>query len=70
MENGSCFRLRGVISFEIWYGVGEKVRIAILVLQAFTVERRTTGRAANQKTAATHFAGQPDEVADALQAEH
>ena len=44
--------------------------MAVLVLQAFAVQRRAAGGAAEQEAARAHVAGGPGEVADALEAEH
>ena len=43
---------------------------AVLVLQAFSVERRSPGRRAEQETARATIAGRPGEIADALKTEH
>src|SRR5579864_8097182 len=40
------------------------------MLQAFTRQSGASGRAANEKTAATHVGRGPDQVADALKSEH
>ena len=40
------------------------------MLQSFAGERRAAGRAAEQEAAAARIGGGPDEVADALEAEH
>ncbi len=44
--------------------------MAVLVLQAFAVQRGTPGGAAQQETASLGIAGRPGQVADALEAEH
>jgi hypothetical protein len=44
--------------------------VAVLVLQAFAVERGAAGGAAEQEAARLHVAGRPGQVADALEAEH
>ena len=44
--------------------------MAVLVLQAFAVQRRASGGAAEQEAARAHVARGPREVADALEAEH
>ena len=48
----------------------EHVAVAVLMLQPFAGERRPAGRAAEQEAAAARIGGGPDEVADALEAEH
>ena len=44
--------------------------VAVLVLQAFAVQRRPSGGAAEQEARAAHVGGGPDQVADPLEAEH
>ena len=44
--------------------------MAVLVLQPLAGQRRAPGRAADQEAVGLHVAGGPDEVADALEAEH
>src|ERR1700722_11410337 len=44
--------------------------MAILVLQAFAIERSAARRPADQKAARPHVARRPGEIADALKAEH
>ena len=44
--------------------------MAVLMLQAFAVQGRTPGGAAEQKATAQHVAAGPDHVAHALEAEH
>ena len=44
--------------------------MAVLVLQALAVERRAPSCAADEEAARPHVAGRPDQVADALEAEH
>ena len=44
--------------------------VAVLVLQAFAVERGAPGGAAEQEAARAHVARRPGEIADALEAEH
>ncbi|MNK80552.1 hypothetical protein D3C87_1002730 [compost metagenome] len=51
-------------------GPGQDVAVAVFVLQAFAVERGAPRGAAEQEAARTHVAGEPGQVAHALQAEH
>src|ERR1700733_8911591 len=44
--------------------------LAVLVLQALTVERRASGGAAHEEPARAQVARGPDEIADALEPEH
>ena len=44
--------------------------VAVLVLQAFAVQRRAAGGATDQEAAGAHVAGSPGEVAGALEAKH
>ena len=58
------FVLEGrVVGNAVRHQVGEDVAVAVLVLQAFAVQRRATGGAADQEAAAALVAGGPDEVA-------
>ena len=49
---------------------GQDVAVAVLVLQAFAVQRGAARGAAEQEAARLHVAGGPGQVADALEAEH
>ena len=49
---------------------GQDVAVAVLVLQAFAVERGAARGAAQQEAARLHVARGPGQVADALEAEH
>ncbi len=44
--------------------------MAVLVLQAFAVQRGAAGGRAEQKAFALDVAGEPHQIADALEAEH
>ena len=44
--------------------------MAVLVLQAFAVERRAAGGAADEEAAGAHVARRPGEIADPLEPEH
>ena len=44
--------------------------VAVLVLETLAVQRRPSGRAADQEAARPHVAGRPGEIADPLEAEH
>ena len=59
-----------VVRHAVRNGGGEDVAVAILVLQPLAVQRGAAGGAAEQEAASAHVAGEPGEVADALQAEH
>ncbi len=48
----------------------DDMAVAVFVLQAFAVQRGAAGGAAHQEAARTDVAGQPDQVAHALHAEH
>mmetsp|Transcript_111216 Transcript_111216/g.354233 ORF Transcript_111216/g.354233 Transcript_111216/m.354233 type:complete len:941 (-) Transcript_111216:544-3366(-) len=51
-------------------GDREKIGVAVLVLQTFAVERGPAGRGAQEEAPGAGIRGLPDEVADALEAEH
>ena len=59
-----------VVADAVGDGAGQDVAVAVLVLQAFAVERGAAGGAAEQEAARLHVAGRPGQVADALEAEH
>ncbi len=63
-------RVGRIVGDAVRHRRGEEVRVPVLVLQTFAVERRAAGRAAEQKSARAHVAGRPSEVADALKPEH
>jgi hypothetical protein len=69
-EDGHLIGVRGVVGATVRNRRGDHVAVAILVLQPFAVERRASGRAADQKSACPHVTSRPDQVADALEAEH
>ena len=49
---------------------GENMAVAVLMLQAFAVERRAAGGCAQQKSFGFDIRRGPDQIADALEAEH
>ncbi len=53
-------------------GEGDRVEqaVAVLMLQAFAVERGATGGAAEQEAFGPHVGRGPDQIADPLEAEH
>ncbi len=59
-----------VVGLEVGHRVGEQVGVAVLVLQPLAGEGGAAGGAADQEAAAAHVAGGPDQIADALEAEH
>jgi hypothetical protein len=46
------------------------MRVAVLVLQPFAVQRRAAGGATQEEAARAHVARRPREVADPLEPEH
>ena len=50
--------------------LGVQQAVAVLMLQAFAVERGAAGRRAEQKALGPDVARQPEQIADALRAEH
>src|SRR5206468_7565770 len=48
----------------------EDMPVAVLVLEALTVESRAAGGGADQEAAGAGVVGCPDEIADPLEAEH
>src|SRR5574343_449266 len=71
LDDDRDFVLEGrVIGDAVGHQVGQDQAVAVLVLQAFAVQRRAAGGAADQEAAGALVAGCPDEVHRALQAEH
>src|SRR5690606_15374847 len=60
----------GVIAAAVGDGAGEDVAVAVLVLQAFAVQRGASGGAAQQEATGLGIARRPGQVADTLEAEH
>src|SRR5690606_10948795 len=59
-----------VITAAVGDGGGEDMAVAVLMLQAFTVERGAPGGATDQEALGAAVAGSPGQVADTLEAEH
>src|SRR5574343_1742510 len=71
LDDDRDFVLEGrVVGDAVGDQVGQDQAVAVLVLQAFAVQRRPAGGAADQEAAGALVAGCPDEVQRALQAEH
>ena len=69
-DHGHFETERRIVSAAIGNGTGQKVRMAILVLQAFAVERGATSSGAEQEATRTHVGGLPGRIANALKTEH
>src|SRR6266853_3772581 len=69
-DDGDFVGERGIVGEQIGNGQREDVTVAVLVLQAFSGERGATGGAAEEEAACTHIGRGPDEIGDALEAEH
>src|SRR5512135_2876290 len=59
-----------VVGDAVGDGGGNQVAVAVLVLQAFAVQRGAAGGAADQEAARAQVARRPGQVADTLEAEH
>jgi hypothetical protein len=59
-----------IVGHAVRDGTGEKVAVAILVLEPLPVEGRAACSATKQKASRAHVAGEPGEIADTLQPEH
>ena len=59
-----------IVGQQVRHGVGQQVAVAVLVLEPFARQRGPSRRGADQESLAAHVARGPDQVADALQAEH
>ena len=69
-DDGQLIAEGRVIGNAVRDGGRHQVTVAILVLQAFTVQRGTAGGATEQETAYLHVAGRPGQIAHTLEAEH
>src|SRR5712672_3957367 len=61
---------RGIVGEQIGNGQREDVTVAVLVLQAFAGKRGAAGGATEEEASSAHIGSGPDEVGDALEAEH
>ncbi len=69
-DDGDLVREGRVVADAVRNRVGQDVAVAVLVLQAFAVQRGAARCAAQQEASRLHVAGRPGQVADALEAEH
>ena len=69
-DDGDLIGEGRIVGQQVGHGVGQQVAVAVAVLQAFAAERGAAGRGTDQKPPAAHVPGQPDQIADALEAEH
>src|SRR5712672_1872987 len=61
---------RGIVGEQIGNGQREDMAVAILMLQAFAGKRGASGGATEEEASRPHIGSGPDEVGDALKAEH
>ena len=59
-----------VVRYAVGHGARHDVTVAVFMLQAFAIERRAPGGAAQQKAARAHVPGSPRQITDTLKAEH
>src|SRR5262249_2598206 len=59
-----------IVANQVRHGRGEEMTVAILMLKSFAVECGPTSGSAEQEAARPHVGGGPDQIADALEAEH
>ncbi len=69
-DDGQLGRKARVIGSAVGNGCGHQVAGAVLMLQAFTAKRGSTGRGTQQKATCTLVSSGPYLVADALKAKH
>src|SRR5882672_5165294 len=69
-DDGDFVGERGIVSEQIGNGQRENVAIAVLVLQTFAGKRGASGGATEEEASRPHIGSGPDEVGDALKAEH
>src|SRR5882762_1659256 len=59
-----------IVGEKVGNGQGEDMTVAVLVLQAFAGKRGASGGATEEEASRPHIGSGPDEVGDALKAEH
>ncbi|KAG0919537.1 hypothetical protein G6F31_021079 [Rhizopus arrhizus] len=69
-DHGQLMAERRVVGHAVRDGGRQDVAMAGCVRQAFAVQRRAAGGAAQEEAARLHVARSPSQVADALEAEH
>ena len=69
-DNGQFKGEGRVVAHQVRYRVGNDLGVTVLVLQTFAVERRATGRAAEEESPAHHVTAGPDHVAHPLETEN
>ncbi|KAG1078078.1 hypothetical protein G6F40_016867 [Rhizopus arrhizus] len=69
-DHGQLMAERRVVGHAVRDGGRQDVAMAVFVLQAFAVQRRAAGGAAQEEAARLHVARSPSQVADALEPEH
>src|SRR5882762_6521035 len=69
-DDGDFVGERGIVSEQIGNGQREHVTVAVLVLQAFAGKRGASGGATEEEASRPHIGSGPDEIGDALKAEH
>ena len=69
-DDGNLVGERRVVGHAVGIGEREQLAVAVLVLKPFARQRRASGRPAQQETTRARVGSGPDQVADALEAEH
>ena len=69
-DDGDLVRERRVVRQAVRHRPGEQVALTVLVLQPLARQRGPAGGPAEQEAAHALIGGRPDQVADALKAEH
>ena len=69
-DHGQLVGKRRIVRLAVRHRQRQHVALAVFVLQAFAVERGAAGGAAHHEALHPHVGAGPDQVADALEAEH
>ena len=59
-----------IVRGDVWHGVGDQLRVTIVMLQPFAGERGAPSRCADQESADARIAALPDLIANSLESEH
>src|SRR5690606_31106131 len=69
-DHGDLITKNRIVRYTVGDGRREHMTMTILMLQTFSVERRSARSATQKESAATHVTRSPGEVAHALETEH
>ncbi len=69
-DDGNFISECRIVGQQVRNGQREHVAVAVLMLQAFAGQRGSSRRSADEESAAAHVRRSPDQIPDALEAEH